>query len=103
MNRITCINNPDKSCYICGKVTLLNQKSNITPFIKKNLQGLFQNVFRRPKQTNAPHICCNTCTVNLHRWKNKKLESLNLGIPMIWRKGQNHVSDCYFCMVNLNG
>ena len=22
---------------------------------------------------------------------------------MIWREGQNHVSDCYFCMLNING
>ena len=22
---------------------------------------------------------------------------------MIWREGQSHVSDCYFCMLNING
>ena len=51
----------------------------------------------------APHIYCKTCTVNLYRWNNNKLKSLNLGIPMIWRDCQNHVSDSYLCMVNLNG
>ena len=33
----------------------------------------------------AQHICCKTCTVNVHRWNNKKLQYLNFGISMIWR------------------
>ena len=103
MNRRNCINNPDKFCYICGKVIFLNQKSNITPFIKKTYKAYFGMHLGDQDKPFAPHICCKTCTVNLHRWNNKTLKSLNFGIPMIWIEGQNHVSDCYFCMVNLNG
>ena len=41
MIRRTCINNPDKFCYICDKLTLLNHKSNITPFKKKTYKDYF--------------------------------------------------------------
>ena len=51
MNRRTYINNPDKLCYIFGKVTLLNQKSNITPFIKKT----YKEYFRIGDQKNYLH------------------------------------------------
>ena len=78
MNRITCINNPDKFCYICGKVTLLNQKSYITPLNKKRkLQGLFRIDLGDQDKPFSLHICCKTCTVILHRCNNKKIKSLN--------------------------
>ena len=73
MNRRTCINNPDKLCYICGKLTLLNQKSNIMPFIKKTYKDYFRMHLGDQDTLFAQHICCKTCTVNVHRWNNKKL------------------------------
>ena len=73
MNRRTCINNPYKFCYICGKVTLLNQKSNITPFIKKTYKDYFGMHLGYQDKPFAPHIYCKMCTVNLHRWNNKKI------------------------------
>ena len=84
MNRRTCINNPDKFCYICGKLTL-NQKSNIMPFIKKTYKDYFGMHLGDQDTLFARHICCKTCTFNVHRWNNKKLKYLNFGISMIWR------------------
>ncbi|QQP53736.1 Uncharacterized protein FKW44_006318 [Caligus rogercresseyi] len=30
-------------------------------------------------------------------------ESLNFGIPMVWKEPTNHVTDCYFCAIDLSG
>ncbi|XP_042236316.1 uncharacterized protein LOC121875729 [Homarus americanus] len=51
----------------------------------------------------APHMCCKTCVENLRRWSNKKIQRLPFGIPMVWREGRDHTTDCYFCMTNLQG
>ena len=99
MNRRTCINNPDKFCYINRYINL----SNITLFIKKTYKDYFGMLLVDQDKPFASHFCCKTCTVNLHRWNNKKLTSLNFGTPMIWRESQNHVSDFIFYMLNLNG
>ena len=51
MNRRNYIKNPNKLCFICGKVTLPNTNSNIRPF-----EGTF--------------------IVNINRLKNNKLKCL---------------------------
>ena len=42
------------------------------------------------------------CTETLHGWTNSKM-SLNFGIPMVWRESTKHVTDCYFCAVDVTG
>ena len=49
----------------------------------------------------APHYICGTCRSSLDAWLRGKLKSLPFAIPRIWREPQNHVSDCYFCMVDI--
>ena len=31
----------------------------------------------------------------------KKIKSLSFGISMVWREGKDHVTDCHFCVTNL--
>ena len=45
-------------------------------------------------------MVCKACTENLCGWTNGK-RSLNFGIPMVWREPTNHVTDCYFCAVDV--
>ena len=47
-------------------------------------------------------MVCKACTETLRGWTNSK-RSLNFGIPMVWRELTNHVTDCYFCAVDVTG
>ena len=38
---------------------------------------------------------------NLKAWRNGKRKSMPFAIPMVWREGNDHITDCYFCMINL--
>ena len=38
---------------------------------------------------------------NLTDWGNGKRESLPFAIPIVWREGKDHITDSYFCMINL--
>lgn len=102
MNR-KCRNDPDRFCYICGKVTLSERQSPITNFVKRSYHAYFGVKLGDQDKAFAPHICCKTCVEGLRRWSNKKQASLPFGVPMVWREGRDHVTDCYFCMTNLDG
>ena len=49
----------------------------------------------------APHMVCKSCTEYLRQWSKGKKTSLKFGIPMVWREPRNHVSDCYFCAIDV--
>ena len=98
-----CINDPDRFCYICGKVTLKERRANITDFVKKAYHAYFGIKLGDQNKTFAPHICCKTCVDNLRNWSTGKKECLPFGVPMVWREGKDHSTDCYFCMTNLQG
>ena len=51
----------------------------------------------------APHMVCKRCTEHLRQWSKGTRESMNFGIPMIWREPSNHATDCYFCAINIMG
>uniref|UniRef100_UPI00358F0AE9 uncharacterized protein n=1 Tax=Myxine glutinosa TaxID=7769 RepID=UPI00358F0AE9 len=102
MNR-KCKNDPNKFCYICGKVTMPDRQSNITRFVRKSYHAYFGMKLGDQDKAFAPHICCKTCVESLRCWSHKKIECLPFGIPMVWREGRDHTNDCYFCMTNLQG
>lgn len=43
-------------------------------------------------------MCGGTATL-----EHKKQKCLPFGVPMVWREGRDHTTDCYFCMTNLDG
>lgn len=102
MNR-SCKNNPNRFCYICGMVTMPNNKSEITKFVKTMYKAYFGIKLGDQDKKFAPHICCKTCVENFRKWSKGTIKSMPFGIPMIWREGKDHVTDCYFCMINLKG
>ena len=99
----TCKNHPNRFCYICGHVVLPNRQAKITDFVKKPYQANFGVKLGDQDKSFTPHICCKICVEILRDWRNKKRKSMPFGVPMVWRVGKDHVTDCYFCMTNLKG
>ena len=99
----TCKNHPNRFCYICGHVVLPDRQAKITGFVKKPYQANFGVKLGDQDKSFTPHICCKICVEILRDWRNKKRKSMPFGVPMVWRKGKDHVTDCYFFMTNLKG
>ena len=97
----TCKNHPNRFCYICGHVVLPDRQVKITDFVKKTYQAYFGVKLGDQDKSFAPHICRKTCAENLRDWRNKKRKSMPFGVPMVWREGKDHVTDCYFYMTDL--
>jgi len=98
-----CRSNSNRFCYICGQVTLSDRWSPITNFVKKSYHAYFGVKLGDQDKAFAPHICCKIYVEGLRRCSNKKQTYLSFGVPMVWREGKDHTTDCYFCMTNLNG
>ena len=99
-----CKNDPNRFCYVCGSVTMTDRQCTITPLLYHYLYHAYFGIKLGDQDKSfAPHMCCKTCVENLRRWSNKKCQSLPFGIPMVWREGRDHTTDCYFCMTNLQG
>ena len=49
----------------------------------------------------AFHMVCKSCTECLRQWSKGKKTSLKFGIPRVWREPRNHISDCYFCAIDV--
>ena len=68
-----CVNSVNSFCYICGEITFLAQKRNLTPLVKTAYYHYFGIKIGDQDKSWAPHICCNSCSVILREWlKNKK-------------------------------
>ena len=39
----------------------------------------------------------------LRDWTKGKRKGLLFGVPMVWREPKEHLTDCYFCLVNTKG
>ena len=101
--RRPCKNKPDLFCYICGEFTLAGKRNQVTSFIKHAYYSYFGIELGDRDKFWAPHIVCKSCTEYLRLWTKGKKISLKFGIPMIWREPTNHVTDCYFCAIDLTG
>ena len=101
--RRKCKNKPDSFCYVCGCYALLRQRRNITSFVKRAYKAYFQIPLGDQDKKWSSHIVCHNCEEMLRDWTKGKRKGLPFGVPMIWREPRDHVTDCYFCMVNTKG
>ena len=101
--RKSCRNRPDIFCYICGEYTLVPYRNPVTTFIKQSYHAYFGMTLGDQDKAWASHMVCKSCTECLRQWSKGKKISLKFGIPMVWREPRNHVSDCYFCAIDVTG
>lgn len=97
MASTSCVNSPDKFCYICGEFVLKKQLKSITESVKVKYVEHFGFAIGHQDKTWAPHNICVRCTTYLYKNKFK------FDIPMLWMEPQNHYDDCYFCLTNVQG
>lgn len=98
-----CANSPNRFCYVCGELTFKSQKRNFTVLVRKAYELYFGVKVINQDKAWAPHICCKTCLTLLTGWLKGANRKMPFGIPMIWKDPQNHITDCYFCLTNIQG
>ena len=101
--RRSCRNRPNIFCYICGEYPLVPYRNRVTTFIKQTYHAYFGMKLGDQDRAWAPFMVCKSCTECLRQRCNCKKTSLKFGIPMVWREPKNHVSDCYFCAIDVTG
>ena len=102
-HRRECKNKPDSFCYVCGCYTLPHQRRNITLFVKHTYKAYFQILLGDQDKKWSSHIVCHNCEEMLRGWTQGKRKGLPFGVPMVWWEPRDHVTNCYFCMVNTKG
>lgn len=102
MSRV-CKSSPDSFCYICGEVTLKKHQRQLTSHIKQLYHAYFGCKVGDQEKSWAPHVCCVRCTTALSLWFRGKGSGLPFGVPMVWREQHDHLQDCYFCLVDVQG
>jgi LSD1 subclass zinc finger protein len=50
----------------------------------------------------VPHVICGSCRATLEAWLRGEKRKMTCGIPRLWREPQNHVNDCFFCLLDLS-
>ena len=98
-----CKNKADSFCYICGIYTLTRQRRYILLFAKRAKKAYFQVPLGDQEKKWTSHIVCHNCEEMLRDWTKGKRKGLPFGIPMVWRGPKDHLTDCYFCLVNTKG
>lgn len=96
----SCVNSPDKFCYICGEVTTQSQQRSIHEGVKVKYLERFGFAIGHQDKDWAPHIVCHRCYTGLYR---KDGRPFRFVVPMKWMEPRNHTDDCYFCMVKISG
>ena len=79
------------------------QACKISDFVKRCYYAYFGITLADQDKSFAPHMCCRICVEGLRLWSKGKRKRMPFGIPMIWREGKDHITDCYFCLTKVKG
>ena len=83
-----CKNDPDRFCYVSGKVTLPDRQASITSFVKKCYHPYFGMKLSDQDKSFVPYIYCKTCG-KLEKMEQRKDEEASVwcanGVERGWR------------------
>lgn len=96
----TCLNSPDKFCYVCGRMFFKKQLKTITESVKVKYFETFGYPIRNQDKQWAPHNICTCCHRTMY---NDYISPFRFVNPMRWMEPQNHIDDCYFCLTEAPG
>ncbi|CAH1109396.1 unnamed protein product [Psylliodes chrysocephalus] len=102
-SRRRCLKNSDHFCYICGEYVFNDCRKVISELVKNTYFEYFRMLLDKNEQSWAPNCVCKSCVKYLRLWKSGKRNAFKFQTPTIWREPRNHLEDCYFCTVNVNG
>ena len=89
--RQSCKNDPDTFCYICGELTLLKYRRNLTGKIKRLYYAYFACATGDQDKVWSPHYCCLDCSGKLSKWFSWKKVDMGFAVPMIWREQRDQI------------
>ena len=102
---LKCKLSADCFCYVCGLYISLRQveyKIKAEAKFSYAYEMYFGMEIGDQDKSWAPHVICETCRSNLDGWLRGDRHSMPFAIPRIWRESQNHIDDCYFCMIDIS-
>ncbi|XP_028028166.1 uncharacterized protein LOC114241515 [Bombyx mandarina] len=103
MSSRKCKYDADAFCFICGqfiKVRDVKYELKTSHVLCEAYEAYFDCPVRNQDKPWAPHVACSYCKRCLEGWYRGEKRSMKFAIPRIWREPKDHITDCYFCMVN---
>ncbi|KYN14472.1 hypothetical protein ALC57_13323 [Trachymyrmex cornetzi] len=80
MSRRSCVNSPDKFCYICGQYTCEKQRLNINDFVTTAYFNYFGRKIENQDKNWVPHKVCQSCAQFLRLWDTGKIKNLPFNV-----------------------
>lgn len=102
---ISCINDADNFCYVCGLYIEKQKKHHI---FTNHLQQMYEHIFKVSPTSHghrwAPNFVCLTCKCRLndYYYDYSSARTFIYSRPMIWRQIWRH-DICYFCLSQPSG
>jgi len=98
-----CKHPADSFCYVCGEfIKSRAKKYSVSASLKmcSAYKAYFGMHAGDQDKTWAPHFACELCRRTLEGWFRDEKRSMKFAIPRIWREPTDHISNCFFCMVD---
>ena len=99
-----CQIDKDKFCYICGIYMAQERSYNIliiTKLVEAYKKYFSLSLTADMSKSWAPKCSCGSCKAKLLAWPRGGKGQMPFSVPRGWRSPQNHVNDCYFCLIDI--
>ena len=100
-----CKYSADSFCYVCGESFAKRAKKHCLESsicAKDAYHAYFGMPVGDQDKRWASHVICEYCRRTLENWCRGEKTAMPFAIPGVWREPSNHLTDCYFCMVDLS-